>query len=118
MSNRLSGSKLVRLITGVLLDDIGVIANYQETELERVKAGQKVKIEVDAYPGKISEGRVESIMTGTGSVFSLFPPENATGNFVKTAQRIPVKMAFEKETDSGHLSGIGMSLGPAILVER
>lgn len=61
----------------VPLDDIWVIANYKETQLERVKPGQKVKIKVDTYPGKIFTGRVDSIMAGTGAVFSLFPPENA-----------------------------------------
>jgi membrane fusion protein (multidrug efflux system) len=72
---------------------------------------------VDTYPGKIFWGRVESIMAGTGAVFSLFPPENATGNFVKVVQRIPVKIVLERETDPQHLLRVGMSVVPTILVE-
>ena len=68
-----------------------VTANFKETQLTHVKPGQKVTIQVDSFPGKKLTGRVDSIMAGTGSVFSLFPPENASGNFVKVVQRIPVK---------------------------
>jgi membrane fusion protein (multidrug efflux system) len=101
----------------VSLDDVHVVANYKETQLERVKPGQKVEIEIDTYPGKKFTGKVESIMAGTGSVFSLFPPENATGNFVKVVQRVPVKILFDKDTDPGHVLRVGMSVEPTILVE-
>jgi membrane fusion protein (multidrug efflux system) len=101
----------------VSLEDVHVVANYKETQLERVKPGQKVEIEIDTYPGKKFTGKVESIMAGTGSVFSLFPPENATGNFVKVVQRVPVKILFDKETDPEHVLRIGMSVEPTILVE-
>jgi len=101
----------------VSLQDVHVIANYKETQLERVKTGQKVEIEVDTYPGKNFSGTVESIMAGTGSVFSLFPPENATGNFVKVVQRVPVKIIFDKDTDPEHVLRIGMSVQPTILVK-
>jgi membrane fusion protein (multidrug efflux system) len=101
----------------VSLEDVHVIANYKETQLERVKTGQKVEIEIDTYPGKKFTGKVESIMAGTGSVFSLFPPENATGNFVKVVQRVPVKILFDKDTDPGHVLRVGMSVEPTILVE-
>jgi len=67
----------------VPLHDVWIIANYKETQLTRVKVGQKVRIKVDTYPGKVYEGRVDSIMAGTGSVLSMFPPENATGSYVK-----------------------------------
>ncbi|MEK7308226.1 MAG: HlyD family secretion protein, partial [Nitrospirota bacterium] len=80
------------LMAVVPLDDIWVVANYKETQLERVKPGQKVEIKVDTYPDKKFIGNVDSIMAGTGSIFSLFPPENATGNYVKVVQRIPVKI--------------------------
>ena len=60
---------------------------------------------------------IESIMAGTGSVFSLFPPENATGNFVKVVQRVPVKIVFDKDTDPEHVLRIGMSVEPTVLVE-
>ncbi|MEW6675196.1 MAG: efflux RND transporter periplasmic adaptor subunit [Nitrospirota bacterium] len=105
------------LMAVVPLDDIWVIANYKETQLERVKPGQKVKIKVDTYPNRIFKGKVDSIMAGTGSVFSLFPPENATGSYVKVVQRIPVKIVFENGTDSGHVLRIGMSVVPTIIVK-
>jgi len=101
----------------VSLEDVHVIANYKETQLERVKTGQKVEIEIDTYPGKKFKGKVESIMAGTGSVFSLFPPENATGNFVKVVQRVPVKIVFDKGTDPEHILRVGMSVEPTILVQ-
>jgi membrane fusion protein (multidrug efflux system) len=98
-------------------ENIWITANYKETDLKRVKPGQRVKIKVDTYPDKVFYGRVNSIMAGTGSVFSLFPPENATGNFVKVVQRIPVRIFLEKGEDPGHLLRIGMSVVPTILVE-
>lgn len=106
------------LMAVVDLSDIHVVANYKETQLERVKPGQKVKIKVDTYPGKVFDGKVESIMAGTGAAFSLFPPENATGNYVKVVQRIPVKIVFDKGTDPEHALRVGMSVVPTILIEK
>jgi membrane fusion protein (multidrug efflux system) len=106
------------LLAVVPLEDIWVIANYKETQIERIRPGQKVKIKVDTYPGRTFNGRVESIMAGTGSVFSLFPPENATGSFVKVVQRVPVKIIFEKDTDPKHILRVGMSVVPTILIEK
>lgn len=102
----------------VPLSDIFVTANYKETQLEKVRPGQKVDIKVDTYPGKVFKGKVESIMAGTGAVFSLFPPENATGNFVKVVQRIPVKILFDKDTDPEHVLRMGMSVEPTVIVEK
>ncbi len=102
------------LMTVVPLDDIWVVANYKETQLERVRVGQPVKIEVDTYPHLRLEGRVESIMAGTGAVFSLFPPENATGNYVKVVQRIPVKIVLDERTNPTHVLRVGMSVVPTI----
>ena len=104
------------LMAVVPLDDIWITANYKETQLERVKPGQKVKIIVDTYPGKVFYGKVESVQAGTGAVFSLFPPENATGNYVKIVQRIPVKIILDQDTDPSHNLRIGMSVVPTILV--
>ncbi len=104
------------LMAIVPLDDIWITANYKETQLKRVRPGQKVKIKVDTYPDKVFYGRVDSVMAGTGAVFSLFPPENATGNYVKVVQRIPVKIFLDKDTDSDHVLRIGMSAVPTILV--
>lgn len=102
----------------VPLDDIWIIANFKETQLEKVRPGQKVKIKVDTYPGKKFTGKVDSIMSGTGSAFSLFPPENATGNFVKVVQRIPVKIVLDKNADAGHILRVGMSAEPTIFVDK
>ena len=101
----------------VPLQDVWIIANYKETQLTRVKAGQKVRIKVDTYPGKVYEGRVDSIMAGTGSVLSMFPPENATGSFVKVVQRIPVKIILINGNDPQHLLRAGMSVVPTIIIE-
>ena len=111
----LAGQPLMAI---VYLDDIYVTANYKETQLEKIRPGQKVKIKVDTYPGKTFYGKIDSIMAGTGAVFSLFPPENATGNYVKVVQRIPVKILFDKDTDPEHVLRIGMSVMPTVLIER
>jgi membrane fusion protein (multidrug efflux system) len=108
-----SGQSLMAIVP---LNDIWITANYKETQLERVKPGQKVKIEVDTYPGKLFDGKVESVQAGTGAVFSLFPPENATGNYVKIVQRLPVKIILDQNTDPSHTLRIGMSVVPTILV--
>lgn len=102
------------LLAVVPLDDLWVVANYKETQLTEVKPGQPVTIKVDTFPGKIFKGRVDSVMAGTGAVFSLFPPENATGNYVKVVQRIPVKIVFDKDTDPQHNLRVGMSAVPTI----
>jgi membrane fusion protein (multidrug efflux system) len=70
------------------------------------------------FGGRKFRGRVESIMAGTGSAFSLFPPENATGNFVKVVQRIPVKILFEKNADAEHVLRVGMSVEPTIIINK
>ena len=105
------------LMAVVPLHDVWIIANYKETQLTRVKAGQKVRIKVDTYPGKVYKGRVDSIMAGTGSVLSMFPPENATGSFVKVVQRIPVKIVLSDMTDPKYPLRAGMSVVPTIIIE-
>jgi len=105
------------VMTVVPLHDLWIIANYKETQLTRVKAGQKVRIKVDTYPGKIYRGRVDSIMAGTGSILSMFPPENATGSFVKVVQRIPVKIVLSDMPDQKHPLRAGMSVVPTIIIE-
>ncbi len=105
------------LMAVVGLDDIWVVANYKETELENIRPGQKVRIEVDSYPGKVFGGTVDSIMAGTGVTFSLFPAENATGNYVKVVQRIPVKIVLDKGSDKEHLLRIGMSVVPTVIAK-
>ncbi len=105
------------LMAIVSLENLSLVANYKETQLKKIRPGQKVKIKVDTYPGKVFWGKVDSIMAGTGAVFSLFPPENATGNYVKVVQRIPVKIVLDKDTDKEHILRIGMSVVPTVLIE-
>jgi membrane fusion protein (multidrug efflux system) len=116
--NQIQASQPLMAVVPLVQGNIWITANYKETQLERVKPGQKVKMEVDTFPGKVFYGRIDSIMSGTGAVFSLFPPENATGNFVKIVQRIPVKIVLDKGADPAHLLRIGMSVVPTILVEE
>lgn len=105
------------LMAVVDLDNLFVIANYKETELERIRPGQAVEITVDAYPGRKIRGRVDSVMAGTGVSFSLFPAENATGNYVKVVQRIPVKILLDPGADKDHLLRVGMSVVPTVLAK-
>jgi len=73
-----------------------VLANFKETQIGKMKPGQRVEITVDAFPGRKFEGKVESLSGGTGARFALLPPDNASGNFVKVVQRVPVRIAWEK----------------------
>jgi len=106
------------LLTLVELDASWIVANYKESQLTYVEPGQKVTLTVDAYPGKKFSGRVDSIMSGTGAAFSLLPPENATGNYVKVVQRIPVKIVIEPDSDPEHQLRVGMSVVPTIYTGR
>lgn len=95
--------------------NVWVIANFKETQLGAIRPGQPVAIAVDAYPGMVFQGRVDSIQAGTGARFSLLPPENATGNYIKVVQRVPVKIDFDRVPDFGkYLLAPGMSVVPVI----
>ena len=109
------GQALMALVT---LDDAWVTANYKESQLTDVKPGQQVEFTVDTYPGRTFKGTVESIMAGTGAAFSMLPPENATGNYVKVIQRIPVRIAIDRGSDPGHLLRVGMSVVPTIMTGK
>lgn len=104
------------LFSIVNLDDIWVTANFKETQLKNMHPGQRVEISVDAYGHKYS-GAVESIGGATGARFSLLPPENATGNYVKVVQRVPVRIRFDKGQDPNHLLRPGMSVEPTVFVK-
>jgi membrane fusion protein, multidrug efflux system len=97
-------------------DSVYVVANFKETQLQRMRPGQPVTLKVDAYPDQVFQGFVQSIQAGSGAAFSLLPPENATGNFVKIVQRVPVKILFAKSRDSIHVLGPGMSVTPTVKV--
>lgn len=104
------------LFSIVNLDDIWVTANFKETQLKNMHPGRRVEISVDAYGHKYS-GAVESIGGATGARFSLLPPENATGNYVKVVQRVPVRIRFDKGQDTNHLLRPGMSVEPTVFVK-
>jgi membrane fusion protein (multidrug efflux system) len=105
------------LLAIAALDNLWIVANYKETQVGKIHPGQRVKIVPDSHRGSEFSGRVDSIMAGTGSAFSLFPPENATGNYVKVVQRVPVKIVLDPGADPGRLLRIGMSVVPTVLVK-
>jgi membrane fusion protein (multidrug efflux system) len=105
------------LMSVVPLDDLWVTANFKETQLRKMRVGQRAELSVDAYGGRKYNGHVESLAAATGAVFSLLPPENATGNYVKVVQRLPVRLAFERGQDTQHLLRPGMSVNATVFVE-
>jgi membrane fusion protein (multidrug efflux system) len=98
------------LMTLVPLEDVWVTANFKETQLRDMRPGQPAIVEVDAYGGREFKGHIESLAAATGSRFSLLPPENATGNFVKVVQRVPVHIAIDEKQDAQQLLRPGMSV--------
>jgi membrane fusion protein (multidrug efflux system) len=94
----------------VPLDHIWVEANFKETQLRHMRPGQTATLHVDAYPDRVFTGTVDSLSPGTGSVFSLLPPENATGNFVKVVQRLPVKILLDTPASAPFALRPGMSV--------
>ncbi len=106
-----SGQPLMAIVP---LDAIWVTANFKETQLSDLRSGQKAVVTVDAYGGRRFAGHVESIAAATGARFSLLPPENATGNYVKVVQRVPVKIVLDGGQDAEHLLRPGMSVVPTV----
>jgi membrane fusion protein, multidrug efflux system len=104
------------LLALVDLIDVWVTANFKESQLATMQPGQKATIDVDALGGKEFQGHVDSIAAATGAKFSMLPPENATGNYVKVVQRIPVRIFFEPGQDPNHLLRPGMSVTPTVSV--
>jgi membrane fusion protein (multidrug efflux system) len=99
-----------RLGNVVPLDDVYIDANFKETQLRRLKPGQKVDISVDAFSGRAIEGTVESLSPAAGAVFTLLPPDNATGNFTKIVQRVPVRVKVPAEVARENMLRAGMSV--------
>ncbi len=95
-------------------NEVWVVANFKETQLVHMHPGNNVKIAIDAFPGVKLEGKIDSIQAGTGGRFSAFPPENATGNFVKVVQRVPVKILLNAQPDTALHIGPGMSIIPTV----
>jgi membrane fusion protein (multidrug efflux system) len=101
------------LLVIVPLDDIWITANFKETQLKHMRPGQSVTIQVDTFE-RDYRGKVESLPGAAGPLFSLFPPENATGNYVKVVQRFPVRIRLDKDQDAEHLLRPGMSVEPTV----
>ncbi|MGA8029811.1 MAG: HlyD family secretion protein [Bryobacteraceae bacterium] len=108
------GQQIMALVP---LDDVWVTANFKETQLKKMRVGQKVEIEVDTYgSGRKYNGHIDSVAAASGARFSLLPPENATGNYVKVVQRVPVKIVLEPGENREHLLLPGMSVTPTVLL--
>jgi membrane fusion protein (multidrug efflux system) len=102
------------LLALVGLTDVWVVANFKETQLKQMRDGQRATIEVDAIGGRTFTGKVDSVAAATGARFSLLPPENATGNYVKVVQRVPVKIVLDPGQDPEHRLRPGMSVMPTV----
>ncbi len=112
--NFTAGQELMKVIN---LDDVWITANFKETQLREMKVGQRVTIEVDAT-GKKYNGKVDSIAGASGARFSLLPPENATGNYVKVVQRIPVKIVLDSGENKDHELRPGLSVVPKVWIRQ
>lgn len=108
-----TGQQLASLVG----EDLWITANFKENQLAHMHPGQPVDIRIDAYPNIKLHGKVDSLQAGTGSYFSLFPAENATGNFVKIVQRVPVKIVFDELPDDVLSIGPGMSVVPTVYTD-
>ena len=106
-----AGQPLMAIIP---LDEVWVTANFKETQLQRMRPGQRATFTVDAFGGREFSGHIDSIAAATGARFSLLPPENATGNFVKVVQRVPVKIVLDPGQDPEHLLRPGLSVEPTV----
>jgi len=107
-----AGQALMALVS----DRLWVVANFKEVQLRRMRPGQRATIKIDAYPQRKFRGQVDSIQAGAGARFSLLPPENATGNYVKVVQRVPVKIVFSEPLPAELKIGPGMSVVPEVRV--
>ncbi|EBI6201055.1 HlyD family secretion protein [Salmonella enterica subsp. enterica serovar Infantis] len=106
------GKEMLTLIN----NSLWVTANFKESQLRKMRPGQRVDMSVDAFPGHVFQGRVDSIQRATGSVFSILPAENATGNYVKVVQRVPVRIVFTDKDISRYPLSPGMSVVPRVYV--
>jgi membrane fusion protein (multidrug efflux system) len=102
----------------IVQHNVWVTANFKETQLKKMKIGQPVEIHVDTFPGRTFKGHIDSFQAGSGSRFSVLPAENATGNYVKVVQRIPVKIVFDEPLDVILILAPGMSVEPKVSVDR
>ena len=108
------GQQLMSLVPS----DVWVVANFKESQLNKMRPGQPVQVEIDALGGRTFRAHVDSVQAGSGAAFSLLPPENATGNYVKVVQRVPVKILFDEPLPTDHTFGPGLSVTPSVRVSR
>jgi len=106
-----------QILMAIVPAEAWVVANFKETQLAHMRPGQPVAIHVDAYPQYAFKGHVDSIQAGSGGRFSLLPPENATGNYVKIVQRVPVKIVFDGPPPADCLLSPGLSVVPVVTVK-
>jgi membrane fusion protein (multidrug efflux system) len=103
-------------ILSIVPEEVWVVANFKESQLKKMSPGQPTTVEIDALGGRKFRAHVDSIQAGSGAQFSLLPPENATGNFVKVIQRVPVKIIFDEPLPADHTIGPGLSVTPSVQV--
>lgn len=104
-------------VLSIVEPEVWVVANYKETQLTHIRPGQAVDVKVDAYPSLKLHGHVDSLQKGTGATFSAFPPENATGNYVKIVQRVPVKILIDDGLDPNLPLALGLSVVPVVHID-
>jgi membrane fusion protein (multidrug efflux system) len=103
-------------LMSIVPPEIWVVANFKESQLKNMRTNQPVLVEIDALGGKKFRAHVDSVQAGSGAAFSLLPPENATGNYVKVVQRVPVKILFDEALPADHTIGPGLSVTPDVRV--
>ena len=105
-------------LMAIVPTNIWVVANFKETQLKKIHTNQPVEISVDSVAGRTFRGHVQSVQAGSGAAFSLLPPENAVGNYVKVVQRVPVKIVFDDPVEAEHVLGPGMSAEPSVEIGK
>jgi membrane fusion protein (multidrug efflux system) len=107
-----AGQQILSLVPG----EVWVVANFKESQLKKMQTNQPVLVAIDALGGREFKAHVDSVQAGSGAQFSLLPPENATGNYVKVVQRVPVKIVFDEPLPADHVIGPGLSVTPSVAV--
>jgi len=105
-------------LMSIVPTNVWVVANFKESQLKKMQPGQPATVEIDALGGRTFRAHVDSVQAGSGAAFSLLPPENATGNYVKVVQRVPVKILFDDALPANHTFGPGLSVTPSVRVSR
>jgi membrane fusion protein (multidrug efflux system) len=109
-----TGQQIMSLVPA----EVWVVANFKESQLKKMQPGQPVLVAIDALGGREFKAHVDSVQAGSGAQFSLLPPENATGNYVKVIQRVPVKIVFDEPLPADHVIGPGLSVTPSVEISK